>query len=556
MKVAAYCRVSTDKDDQLNSYENQQSYFNREIRAHGHEVYAIYPDYGLTGTRLNNRPKFFEMLRDAGLDIKTFQSIRGDNRAKTRHTVYEISEREPLFDEIWIKNTSRFARNTMSYELINLLRQKGVNIFFIEQNINSNDLGQDLLLKLMQIFDEQDSKDKSVKVMTGIRESANNGVIRVNSKIYGFKYNKETNSLSVIPEEAAVVKQIFELYSTGIGTRRIINILTNDKCFTRSGKPFSKSSISRILSNEKYAGYNNLLKYDTGIVFAKNYPKVKDEYRVEECDRIEPIVSKDLFDLCQEIRQTNVNYKAAKGKYNGITKYGKLLVCGMCGENYTSNMDDGRRFYNCSGKKAKRNGCTNRNISEKRLDVFVNRMLGNNIERYISKQKKRTVSVILTMANEMMKRIDVDKEAAKRILQDKIDSHTKKLEGYYELYADESSRRDILKRMIDKTNEEIQMLESELRESAKGNDEIMIELALLRDALIKAEKQSKVITPKTKEEMIEQINTIRIVGDTPEVRLKIPKELESINGMNIDEVEIDTTLDIAQVKAELFNILG
>lgn len=112
-----------------NSYENQLSYFNREIITSGHELYKIYPDKGLTGTKLANRPQFLAMLRDAGIDVKHIHTDKRDGRAKRSHVVYEISDRAPMFDEIWLKNTSRFARNTLSYEIITLLRQKKVNLF-------------------------------------------------------------------------------------------------------------------------------------------------------------------------------------------------------------------------------------------------------------------------------------------------------------------------------------------------------------------------------------------------------------------------------------------
>ena len=152
MIVSAYCRVSTDSSDQTNSYENQQSYFNREIEAKGHTLFKIYKDFGLTGTKLSNRPEFEEMLTDAGIDIKVINTDARDKRLLRQHTVYELSDRKPKFNEIWIKNTSRFARNTLSYTLITLLRQKHVNVYFIEQNINTSDLAQDLLYKLISVF--------------------------------------------------------------------------------------------------------------------------------------------------------------------------------------------------------------------------------------------------------------------------------------------------------------------------------------------------------------------------------------------------------------------
>jgi hypothetical protein len=166
------------------------------------------------------------------------------------------------------------------------------------------------------------------------------------------------------------------------------------------------------------------------------------------------------------------------------------------------------------------------------------------------------ISAVLTVANDKLRRIDSDKDAAKKIIQEKISVKTRKLEGYYELYADESTRRDIIKRMIDKISEEIRILEYELQEISKGNDEIMSELTLLRDALIKVENKNRIVTPKTETEMIEQISTILITGNELEVRLKTPRELDSVHGMDMDKIQIDDTLDIAQIRALLFDIVG
>lgn len=557
MKISAYGRVSTDSADQANSYENQLSYFNREIEAKGHELYKVYADKGLTGTKLTNRPSFFKMLYDAGIDIKTIQTVRGDMRTKTRHTVYEVSDRVPLFDEIWIKNTSRFARNTLSYELITKLRQKHVNIYFIEQNINSNDLAQDLLLKLMQIFDEQDSKDKSLKVRTGIYESAKHGIIRTSGKLFGYTYSKENNSLSIINSEATIIRKIYELYSNNIGIRRIIECLNKERMYTRSGNSFTKTSISMILKNEKYTGYNNPLKYDTGIVFAKNsYAKIKENYVVEPCNRIEPIIDKDLFDKCSKIRSEKINYKTGKGKYNGITKYGRLLICGECGETYIANADDGKRFYNCKGKKFLKNGCKNKNIYERDLDKYIEHILSSNIEEYFERQKYQIVGMILTIASEKIKMIDADNDNKKQELKMQISKLEKKLEGYYELYGEDSSGRDILKRMIDLTCKEISAKKELLESISKGNDQIRMDLKKLKDALDRIDNQRYSSAPKSPEELLSKIKTITVIEGKLHIRFTIPEELEKIAGVDLWDIKVNENLDLDKARTDLIKFIA
>jgi hypothetical protein len=140
---------------------------------------------------------------------------------------------------------------------------------------------------------------------------------------------------------------------------------------------YQSSSIRRIITNEKYCGLDNSLKYDTGEVFNKNsYPKVKDEYTVQPTDKIPAIISRDLFYKCKDIMHSKTNYKNQCGIYNGSSKYKNLIYCGVCGSVYHSNRDKGRIFYNCSNKKLHGTAaCNSVNVSEKQIDTYINWVL-------------------------------------------------------------------------------------------------------------------------------------------------------------------------------------
>jgi len=519
MIISSYCRVSTDSTDQANSYNNQRSYFEREIVDKGHTVFKIYADKGMTGTKLNNRPEFEQMLKDAGIDIKIIETDNRDKRIKNRHTVYELSDRKPLFDEIWIKNTSRFARNTLSYEIINYLRQKHVNIFFVEQNINSSDMTQDLLLKLMQIFDEQDSKDKSLKVRTGIRESVKKGLIKTNSRLYGYKYIQAENKLEVIRNEAETIKIIFNLYIEGKGIRQIINYLNDNKLHTRASKPFCKSTIRRILDNEKYAGLNNALKYDTGAVMQKySYPKVKDEYEVIASDKIEPIIDKELFYRCKELLKSKVNYKNQKGIYKGISKYSGMIYCGICGSVFHSNVDRGDVFYNCSNKK--RNGvvaCNCPNISERFLDVYMDELSDKWIGDTISGQKYYAFTVIYNLIRYKFTQLNKDRSLQAKNIEKEILEQQSILNNYSELYARTLTNKEYLLDSMDKVDKKIQSLNVDLLECTKDNDSIIEDITKLYDLHIQIQDMEiqdtinyKSKTQYTKEESFKMIEKIVI----------------------------------------------
>lgn len=522
MIISSYCRVSTDSTDQANSYNNQRSYFEREIVDKGHTVFKIYADKGMTGTKLNNRPEFEQMLKDAGIDIKIIETDNRDKRIKNRHTVYELSDRKPLFDEIWIKNTSRFARNTLSYEIINYLRQKHVNIFFVEQNINSSDMTQDLLLKLMQIFDEQDSKDKSLKVRTGIRESAKKGLIKTNSRLYGYKYIQAENKLEVIPNEAETIKMIFNLYIEGKGIRQIINYLNDNKLHTRAGKPFCKSTIRRILDNEKYAGLNNALKYDTGAVMQKySYPKVKDEYEAIESDKIEPIIDKELFYKCKELLKSKVNYQNQRGTYKGISKYSSMIFCGICGSVFHSNVDRGNVFYNCSNKKM--NGivaCNCPNISEKIIDDYIKQLANNSLNTVIVKEKEKATNIILNVIKLKFKQIDSDKTQEAQGIQALIKDSERVLVNYYELFASKNANKELLQPKITETENKIISLKDQFNEVSKSNDTLKQEILSLLDlhiSIIKIEYNKK---NYTLDEAISMIERLTITLDNGNLQIK------------------------------------
>ena len=223
-KVACYCRVSTNKRDQENSFENQKNYFKREIaKSNEYELYKIYADKGITGTSFTNRREFNKMLYDAGLDIKP---IYNSNKILVKNS-YVASSREPKFNLIMVKNTSRFARNIVSWDIIRELKKKQVYIYFLDINKTTANDADELLLQMLLTLDENESRDKSRKVQFGHLESAKQGVIFTNNNIYGYRYIKETNSLQIIPQEAEVIKKIFNYYANGLGIRRIINKLSN-----------------------------------------------------------------------------------------------------------------------------------------------------------------------------------------------------------------------------------------------------------------------------------------------------------------------------------------
>lgn len=385
-KICAYTRVSTDSADQENSLENQMFYFERKAKdMENVELVKIYSDKGLTGTNVN-RPEFIQMLRDAGIDVSP-QISKYTSKPLKNKFVYEINPYvEPMFNEIWIKNTSRFARNTLSQEIIDVLSQKGVYIYFVEQDISTkDDLNRGLLLKLFQVFDEQDSKDKSMKVMQGRKAAAMRGKVISNGRLFGYDY--ADHKFTINEEEAKIVREIFELYAQGLGARRILNILKKKNYKTRRNRNFGKSTINRILQNEKYTGDYTANIWDTGAIFRKKSPQLKpeDKWHIHE-DAMPAIINRELFDRCQRIRAKKINSKLNRGIYQGTTLFASKVFCSRCGQVYHSNRDRGRHYYNCSGKRAG-NGCGGVNIDIDVLRELTMQQIRDNFDKLRQREK-------------------------------------------------------------------------------------------------------------------------------------------------------------------------
>ncbi|RXT03650.1 recombinase family protein [Ammoniphilus sp. CFH 90114] len=489
VKVCAYCRVSTNSKDQENSFENQQSYFHREIAKDSrYELYKIYADKGTTGTSLNNRKQFNDMLYDAGLDLALAYNDDNDKRKdKVGHMFLASTSREPKFNRIIVKNTSRFARNILVLQIIRELAKKEVYIDFLDKNF-STDRPRDLeTLPIFLQLDENESRDKSRKVKFGHEEGAKKGVVHTNDRLYGYRYLRESNSLEVIPHEAEVVRKIFTLYSQGIGFRRIINILNDEGIKTRNGREFGSSSLKRMLSNEKYAGINARLKYDTGTVFNKNsYPKVKDkdEWVIHEDSRIPAIIDKTLFELCCKIRESNVNYVWQKGQYKGISEYAGLIYCKRCGSVYTSNVDKGRRFYNCSLKKTKGTiECSNPNVSLKKLQEFLSELATNGYAEAVDEMKETQIKILEDMKKYLEKQIDADKVSTVEELTIQRDELVQQKQKLLPLYLKGKIDEQLLDDTMESIEKELTSVEVLIKENSKTNDELSEDIKKLSEGI-------------------------------------------------------------------------
>ena len=379
--------------------------------------------------------------------------------------------------------------------------------------------------------------------MALLRGAKSKGTVYTGGNIYGYECVKETKSLKVVEHEAEVIRNIYQLYSMGEGIRRIINWLNAEGTTTRLGKPFSPSTIKRIISNEKYIGLNVRMKYDTGKVFSKyGYAKVRPQTEWlnvdKKSDKVPQIIPDELFYKCQELRLGKVSHVNQKGIYKGVTEYAGLIYCAKCGEVYISNVDKGRQFYNCKTKK--RSGtvaCDNPNISV----ILLEKAISN--ESYIGElhaMKTITARKLRALVDQLRERLNRADDKRVTELNNRLQGLNDKRSRYVDMYADNIiTSKDDLKAKTEPLDQEIASIHATITELSKHNDEVLQDINSIEDT-IKRIKEKPVKLEYTKDEIIADIDKIIVHAD---------KEIEVIYKSTMLFRELKQKHDILNVMA-------
>lgn len=326
LKVAAYCRVSTDMDEQTNSYESQIKHYTAEIAKHPDWINAgIFADKGITGTMAKKRPEFLKMIRKC---------------------------RQGKIDLILVKSISRFARNTVDcLKYIRELKALGIGVIFEKENINTLTETSEAMITIMGYFAQAESESISKNVTWGVRHAFSEGKVTFTCDIYGYEraYNLETHkrdTIAIVENEANIIREIFDLYYTGESLSGICAYL-NEKQITPPGKKNKKwypATLQTILRNEKYKG--DVLTQKTFCSDLLSHKREKNTGQVIQHylqDHHEAIVDRDLFDRVQaEYARRNAKKVATpysdeapkRSRYNSKYALTDILVCGHCGAPY------------------------------------------------------------------------------------------------------------------------------------------------------------------------------------------------------------------------------
>ncbi len=344
LRVAAYCRVSTDSEDQVNSFMAQMHYYYSFIQQAEHMTLVdIYADEGITGTCLAKRNEFNRMIRDS---------------------------KEGKIDRIYVKSVSRFARNALDcLESIRTLQEYGVSVFFENDGIDTKTLNSELVLYIKSAFAQAESMTNSKRVRTANRMRAEGGHYTFTTPPFGYKM--ENSTLIPIPEEAEVVVRIYRDYLSGMGVSKIVMGLNADPDVV--GKPWGKEGVRYILSNEKYIGDSIYQKTFTPseLPFRNRINRGEvDKYYIEGTH--EAIMDKELFYAVQEMLRRNAEKHAQKAEPRQYNLSGKIF-CSSCGWAYKHKVQNEIIYWVCTKDGTAGQRCDTKPISEEVFcKTFVN----------------------------------------------------------------------------------------------------------------------------------------------------------------------------------------
>jgi site-specific DNA recombinase len=309
-RVAAYCRVSTDRDDQANSFESQQRYFRHYIKAQPDwECTEIFADEGTSGTSTKKRKAFNRMI---------FCARNGD------------------FDLIITKEISRFARNTLdSIYYTRDLKRRGIGVIFLNDNINTLDPDAELRLTIMSSIAQEESRKTSERVKWGQRRQMEQGVVFGRSML---GYDVKGGKMTVNEDGANTVRLIFHKFvNEGKGTHVIARELHEAGVKPMRTTGWSNTVILRVLRNEKYCG--DLVQKKTYtpdyLTHEKKYNRGQEEFIILK-DHHEPIISRELFERAGSILEERSLSQEGKAKYSNRYCFSGKIKCGRCGQSYAA----------------------------------------------------------------------------------------------------------------------------------------------------------------------------------------------------------------------------
>ena len=436
MNIAAYCRVSTDKSDQLNSLETQKEFFLEYTKRTGDNLIKLYADEGISGTKIKNRMEFQRMLADA---------------------------EKGLFDMVVVKDISRFARNTVDLlQSVRKLKSLGIETQFLTANMTSMG-NSEFILTIFGALAQEESANTSKRIKFGKKMNAEKG--RVPNIVFGYdKTIGDYFNLSINENEAMAIRQIFQWYTEeGYGGSKIANMLNERGIKTKRGNNWSQNSVCRILTNEIYTGKiingkEEIADFLTGQRKEKNesewFVTIRPELR---------IIEDEVFDKAQDIlKGRHDSFKITHERQSNKYLFSTLIKCKECGWSFRRTVRQYKNTYVrwvCSGHNGKgADSCPNAvTVDEEELI----QALQEYFQEILSK-KKKVINYVIKEFQRVYKAKDENIEYEKQ-LNAELNKLRKSREKYMDMYTDDLISREELNEKIGGMRKEIERLENELK---------------------------------------------------------------------------------------------
>lgn len=489
MKIAAYCRVSTDKADQLNSLEAQKQFFSEYTQRTGDVLVKLYADEGISGTKIKNRKEFLRMMSDA---------------------------EKGMFDMVVVKDISRFARNTVDLlQNVRKLKALGIETQFLTANMTSMG-NSEFVLTIFGALAQEESANTSKRVKFGKKLNAEKG--RVPNIVYGYdKTIGDYFNLEINKEESKVVKQIYKWYTEeGYGAAKISNMLNEKGYRTKRNCKWSQNAICRILTNEIYTGkIINGKQEISDFLTGQRREKDETEWLVVERPELR-MIEDEVFEKAQEILRGrndafNLNHERQSNKY----LFSTLIKCKECGWSFRRTVRTYKNTYVrwvCSGRNGKgADSCPNKTAVDEEeliqvLQEYFNRVL---------QQKNKVIDYVVKEFQRVYKAKDENAEYEKE-LNLQIARLQRMRQKYMDMYTDDLISREELNDKLGGTRQELDRLENELK--------------MVSSNLTKGDQMEKILNDTFK-----QIEDITDVHEMTNVQLKrLIKKIEVDKDGNVD----------------------
>jgi DNA invertase Pin-like site-specific DNA recombinase len=478
LNVAAYCRVSTDSADQLNSLTSQIKYFTDYIGSNTQwRLKEVYYDEGITGTSVKKREAFNRMISDS---------------------------EQGKIDLILTKEVSRFARNTVdTLSFTRRLSAINVGVIFTNDNIDTRDKDGELRLTIMASIAQEESRKTSERVKWGIKRKMEEGYVFGKKEMFGFKINNGV--LEIVPEEAEIIKRIFNMYLyEKKGLHTIAKIFNSENIPTLKGQLWRAANISRIITNEKFVGDLTQAKRITTDYLTGNVIPNKGEL-IHIPNHHEGIISREVWDGVQAQLEERGRLQREGKKYSVRNWYSNKVFCGKCGSTYNaghngSNKTNGKRSVRCTnrlrnGVEIKTNnngiqiGCDSRGINESALAVFIKYIL-----EHIQNSREEIVKDMLQDIQLMQ---EFDKPIDTKPLEIEIDDYMRKKLKAYDLMLDDRLSKEDLIRQTAYYDNEIARLTEEINQNHNLADVHQMQIDKVKAHIAEVNKAAEVNTENT-----------------------------------------------------------